>query len=160
MVENFRLLQVLVAIGLSERSPCSLRRVWLLLARILSALGAGCTITRSEEGKCPGSVAIHLNLDERCFTHWPHQLLIVVRFPRLLIPCSPRLCEGLDAATVLQPEPDAPEQSRKAQAQETAKTASLGGICRQDSTYPESFNLTYKEGVAGSNPALPTMKKR
>ena len=24
------------------------------------------------------------------------------------------------------------------------------------STYPESFDLTYKEGVAGSNPAWPT----
>ena len=134
--------------------------MWLLRAQILSALAAGGTITRSEEGKCPGSVAIYLNLDERCFTHWPHQLIIVVRFPRLLIPCSPRLCEGLDAATVLQPEPDAPEQSRKAQAQETSKTALLYEISRQDSTYPESSDLTYKEEVAGSNPASLTMKKR
>ena len=60
------------------------------------------------------------------------------------------------AATVLQPEPDASGQSRKTTAQETAKTARICGICRQGSTYPESFDLTYKEGVAGSNPASPT----
>ena len=66
--------------------------------------------------------------------------------------------EGLDAATVLQPESDAPGQSRKTTAQETAKTAHLCGIFRQGSTYPERFDLTYKEGVAGSNPASPTYK--
>jgi hypothetical protein len=48
----------------------------------------------------------------------------------------------LDAATVLQPEPDAIGQSRKATAQETPKTAHLCGFSRQDSTYPESFGLT------------------
>jgi hypothetical protein len=32
-------------------------------------------------------------------------------------------------------------------------------ISRQGSTHPESFDLTYKEEVAGSNPASPTMKK-
>jgi len=43
--------------------------------------------------------------------------------------------------------------------QETAKIACLCGIFRQGSTYPESFDLTYKEGVAGSNPASPTLEK-
>jgi hypothetical protein len=57
---------------------------------------------------------------------------------------------------MLQPEPDASGQSRKTTAQETAKTAHLCGIFRQGSTYPERFDLTYKEEVAGSNPASPT----
>jgi hypothetical protein len=60
---------------------------------------------------------------------------------------------------VLQPEPDAPGQSRKTQALETARTAYLCGISRQGSTHPESSDLTYKEGVAGSNPASPTSIK-
>ncbi len=67
--------------------------------------------------------------------------------------------ESLDAASVLQPESDVPGQSRKTTAQETATTAHLGGVFRQGSTYPESFDLTYKEGVAGSNPAPPTYKR-
>jgi hypothetical protein len=33
-------------------------------------------------------------------------------------------------------------------------------IFRQNRTYPESFDLTYKEGVAGSNPASPTIKTK
>ena len=65
---------------------------------------------------------------------------------------------GLDAATVLQPEPDTPGQCRKTTAQETAKTAYICQISRQDSTHPESFDLTYKEGVAGSTPASPTVE--
>jgi hypothetical protein len=36
--------------------------------------------------------------------------------------------EGLDAATVLQPEPDASERSRKITVQETAKTARISEI--------------------------------
>jgi hypothetical protein len=32
-------------------------------------------------------------------------------------------------------------------------------ISRQGSTYPESIDLTYKEGVAGSTPASPTLEK-
>ncbi len=64
----------------------------------------------------------------------------------------------IDAATVLQPEPDTPEQSRKTATQEIAKTAYICEISRQGRTYPESSNLTYKEGVAGSNPASPTLK--
>jgi hypothetical protein len=67
--------------------------------------------------------------------------------------------EGLDAATVLQPEPDAPGQSRKAMAQKTTKTAYLCAFSQQGSTYPERFDITYKEGVAGSNPASPTKEK-
>jgi hypothetical protein len=31
---------------------------------------------------------------------------------------------------------------------------------RQGRTYPESLDLTYKEEVAGSNPASPTLKKQ
>jgi hypothetical protein len=60
---------------------------------------------------------------------------------------------------VLQPEPDASEQSRKAMVQETAKIACLCGIFRQGRTQPESVDRTYKEGVAGSNPASPTLEK-
>jgi hypothetical protein len=60
------------------------------------------------------------------------------------------------AATVLQPEQDTPGQSRKTKAQEKSKTSYLCVISRQGRTYPESFNRTYKEGVAGSNPASPT----
>jgi len=40
--------------------------------------------------------------------------------------------------------------------QETAKIACLCGIFRQGSTCQESVDRTYKEGVAGSNPASPT----
>ena len=65
-------------------------------------------------------------------------------------------CEELDAATVLQPEPDVSGQSRKTVGQETPRTAYTCGKSRQSSTYPESFDRTYKEGVAGSNPASPT----
>ena len=43
--------------------------------------------------------------------------------------------------------------------QESAKTAYNCGISRQVSTYPESVDITYKEGVAGSNPASPTLEK-
>ena len=60
---------------------------------------------------------------------------------------------------MLQPEQDTPGQSRKTTAQETAKTGYLCAISRQGRTYPESFDITYKEGVAGSNPASPTQKK-
>jgi hypothetical protein len=59
---------------------------------------------------------------------------------------------------MLQPEPDASGQSRKTTAQETAETAYLSEISRQVSTHPESVDLTYKEGVAGSTPASPTFK--
>ena len=58
---------------------------------------------------------------------------------------------------MLQPEPDALGQSSKVTAQETSKTAHLCGVIRQGSTHPESIDLTYKEGVAGSNPASPTI---
>jgi hypothetical protein len=64
--------------------------------------------------------------------------------------------EGLDAATVLQPKSDTPGQSRKTTAQETPKTAYISGIFRQNRTYLKSFDRTYKEEVAGSNPASPT----
>jgi hypothetical protein len=60
---------------------------------------------------------------------------------------------------MLQPEQDTPEQSGKATAQETPKTAYICVISRQVSTCPESSNLTYKEGVAGSTPASPTVKR-
>ena len=60
---------------------------------------------------------------------------------------------------MLQPEQDTLGQSRKATVQETLKAAYVRGISRQGSTYPESVDLPYKEGVAGSNPASPTMKK-
>jgi hypothetical protein len=63
------------------------------------------------------------------------------------------------AATVLQPEQDTLGQSRKTTAQEMLKTAYMSEISRQDSTYRESFDLTYKEGVAGSTPASPTIEK-
>ncbi len=63
------------------------------------------------------------------------------------------------AATMLQPEQDASGQSRKTTAQKTAETAYLCGVSRQSSTYPESVDLTYKEEVAGSNPASPTLEK-
>jgi hypothetical protein len=63
---------------------------------------------------------------------------------------------ALDAATVLQPEQDTPEQSRKMVVQEMAKIRLDKRISRQGRTYPESFDRTYKEGVAGSNPASPT----
>jgi hypothetical protein len=59
---------------------------------------------------------------------------------------------------MLQPEQDTPGQSRKTTAQETAKTGYLCAISRQGRTYPESFDITYKEGVAGSNPASPTLE--
>src|SRR5829696_6775461 len=59
---------------------------------------------------------------------------------------------------MLQPEPDASGQSRKTPAQETAKTAYICGIFRQGSTHQESLDITYKEGVAGSNSASPTYK--
>ena len=64
------------------------------------------------------------------------------------------------AATVLQPEQDASGQSRKTTAREMLKTAYMSEISRQGSTYPESFDLTYKEGVAGSTPASPTRRIR
>src|SRR5215207_325514 len=64
--------------------------------------------------------------------------------------------ERLDAATMLQPEPDASGQSRKTTVQETAKTACICDFFRQGRTHLERFDLTYKEGVAGSNPASPT----
>jgi hypothetical protein len=60
------------------------------------------------------------------------------------------------AATVLQPEQYTPGQSRKTMVQETPKTRLYSGISRQGRTYQESFDITYKEGVAGSNPASPT----
>jgi hypothetical protein len=40
------------------------------------------------------------------------------------------------------------------------KTACICDFFRQGRTHPESFDLTYKEGGAGSNPASLTMKKR
>jgi len=61
---------------------------------------------------------------------------------------------------VLQPESDTPEHSRKTTARERLKTACICQISRQGSTYPESIDLTYKEGVAGSTPASPTWRKR
>src|SRR5215210_4676780 len=61
---------------------------------------------------------------------------------------------------MLQPDPDTPGQSRKTTAQETLKTAYISEISRQGSTYPESLDLPYKEEVAGSNPASPTLKKQ
>jgi hypothetical protein len=67
---------------------------------------------------------------------------------------------GLDAATVLQPEQDASGQSRKTTARERLKTAYICEISRQGSTHPENLDLTYKEGVAGSTPASPTLKDR
>jgi hypothetical protein len=60
---------------------------------------------------------------------------------------------------MLQPEQDTPEQSRKTTAQENGKNRLYSEISLQDSTYLESFDLTYKEGVAGSNPASPTKGK-
>jgi len=57
---------------------------------------------------------------------------------------------------MLQPEPDASGQSRKTTVQETAKTACICDFFRQGRTHPDRFDLTYKEEVAGSNPALPT----
>jgi hypothetical protein len=63
------------------------------------------------------------------------------------------------AATVLQPEQDTPGQSRKTTAQEKSKTGYLCAISRQGRTYPESFDLNYKEGVAGLNPTSPTRLK-
>jgi hypothetical protein len=68
----------------------------------------------------------------------------------LLLPHQRKLLwVELDAATVLQPEPDVTVQSRKAMAQETPKSAYISQITRQDRTYPESVDLTYKEEVAG-----------
>ena len=61
---------------------------------------------------------------------------------------------------MLQPEQDASGQSRKTTGQETAETAYICEISQQGSTYQESINLTYKEGVAGSNPASPTLEKQ
>jgi len=40
------------------------------------------------------------------------------------------------------------------------ETAHLCGVFRQGRTHQESFDLTYKEGVAGSNPASPTKEKQ
>ena len=68
---------------------------------------------------------------------------------------SNKVIEGR-AATVLQPEQYTPGQSRKTMVQETPKTRLYSGISRQGRTYQESFDITYKEGVAGSNPASPT----
>ncbi len=70
--------------------------------------------------------------------------------------CRCKLSLIYDAATVLQPGQDASGQSRKTTARERLKTACICQISRQGSTYPESFDLTYKEGVAGSTPASPT----
>jgi hypothetical protein len=39
------------------------------------------------------------------------------------------------------------------------KTAHFCEIFRQGRTHQESFDITYKEGVAGSNPASPTLEK-
>jgi len=44
-------------------------------------------------------------------------------------------------------------------AQEKSKTGYSCTISRQGRTYQESVDLTYKEGVAGSNPASPTLEK-
>jgi hypothetical protein len=52
--------------------------------------------------------------------------------------------------------PDTLGQRRKTTAYETAKTAYIIEIPRQGTTCPENPDLTYKEGVAGSNPASPT----
>ena len=60
---------------------------------------------------------------------------------------------------MLQPELDASGQSRKTTARERLKTACICQISRQGSTYPESIDLTYKEGVAGSTPASPTLNR-
>jgi hypothetical protein len=60
---------------------------------------------------------------------------------------------------MLQPELDISGQSRKATAQETAKTAYISEMSRENNPYRVSVDLTYKEGVAGSNPASPTQKK-
>ena len=59
---------------------------------------------------------------------------------------------------MLQPEQYTPGQSRKTVVQETPKNRLYSGIFRQGRTYQESFDIIYKEGVAGSNPAsLTTM---
>src|SRR5215217_8446482 len=68
------------------------------------------------------------------------------------------LCCDPGAATMLQPEPDASGQSRKTTARERLKTACICQISRQGSTHPESLDLTYKERVAGSNPASLTRR--
>jgi hypothetical protein len=50
------------------------------------------------------------------------------------------------------------DRAGKERRKKTAKTAYICVISRQGSTYPESSNITYKEEVAGSNPASPTYK--
>ncbi len=58
--------------------------------------------------------------------------------------------------SVLQPEQDRAEHSRIRSRTEMPKIAQISGISQQDRTQEENTNLTYKEGVAGSNPASST----
>jgi hypothetical protein len=44
--------------------------------------------------------------------------------------------------------------------QETAKTAYVCGVFRQVSTYPERFDLTYREEFAGSAPTFSALIER
>jgi hypothetical protein len=60
------------------------------------------------------------------------------------------------AATVLQPEQDILGQSRENDVVRNARNRLKERFSQQGSTYPESVDLTYKEEVAGSDPASPT----
>jgi hypothetical protein len=65
---------------------------------------------------------------------------------------------GFAAATVLQPEQDMPGRSRKTNGARNVKNCLYKPDFYQGSTYPESFDLTYKEEVAGSIGRRPLRK--
>jgi hypothetical protein len=60
---------------------------------------------------------------------------------------------------VLQPELDTPEHARIRSRLAASNTAYINRILRQGRIHLESSDLTYKEEVAGSNPASPTLEK-
>jgi hypothetical protein len=85
----------------------------------------------------------------------PHERVlreILRRLARIL-----RIRRSNHAATMLQPEQYRAEHSRIRSQTKMRKTAQISKISYQNKAYQEYTDLTYKEEVAGSNPASPTL---